>query len=83
MNEGRQKIEDNKVRPAELGVYPDNQAKVTEYEAQIKELDKAIQGFNDNEAPIKMKRESQRRKVAAIQKITAEMQVSPSTFGES
>ena len=77
LDDGIQKLEDNKVRPPFLEMYLTVQKKVVEYEAQIKELDKAIQGFNDNEAPIKIKRESQRKKVAAIQRITAEMQVSP------
>jgi hypothetical protein len=82
LDDGLQKLEDNKVRfgSSRCISFPrcvsDDQKKVVEYEAQIKELDKAIQGFNDNETPIKIKRESQRKKVAAIQKITAEMQVS-------
>lgn len=53
-----------------------HQAKITKCEAQLQELDNAIKGFNTNEAPIKAKRDGQRKKLAHIQKIITEMSVS-------
>jgi chromosome condensin MukBEF ATPase and DNA-binding subunit MukB len=59
-----------------IEIVSDEKTKLAQCETRLSELDKTIKDFDSNEAPIKAQRETQRKKVAAIQKMITEMSVS-------